>query len=149
MKRGQITLFLIIGVGKKLEELTTHNIFNENIKYYGLRDDIEVFLKITDLLICPSTWSEAFGLILAEAAACGIPVVASKVGGIPEVVRDQETGVLIEPNSANELRLAIGKLLNDALMRKNLGIQARSQAMKHFTLNQMVTRTINEYFSLM
>jgi glycosyltransferase involved in cell wall biosynthesis len=83
-----------------------------NVEFKGYRSakDIGEEYRAADILCCPSIWQEPFGNVLIEAMACGIPVVATRVGGIPEIAA--EGGVqLVEPNSAVELANALQKLI--------------------------------------
>lgn len=115
------------------------------IRYLGKRDDVEELMAISDIIACPSTWNEAFGLVLAEAAACSVCAVATAVGGISEVVCDRETGLLIEPGSVEQLAAAIDELLSDDAARIRLGARGRERAVRLFSLESMVAGTIDEY----
>jgi glycosyltransferase involved in cell wall biosynthesis len=81
-----------------------------------------------DLLVLPS-WYEAFGIVLAQAMAVGLPCVASNVGGIPSVVRDGETGLLFPPGDARALAAALQRL-EDASLRQRLGERGRTEAQR-------------------
>lgn len=86
-----------------------------------------------DLCVVPSVWQEAFGLAALEPMACGVAVVASRVGGIPEVVVDGETGRLVEPGDETALADAMHALLKDAGERARLGANGRSRALEVFS----------------
>ncbi len=76
-------------------------------------------------VFCLPTLAEAFGISLVQAMACGRPVVASRVGGVPEVVRDGETGLLVPPRSPDLLAAALVRLLSDADLRRTMGARGR------------------------
>lgn len=86
-----------------------------------------------DLCIVPSVWQEAFGLAALEPMACGVPVIASRVGGIPEVIVDGETGVLVAAGNEAELAAAMQALLLDPGARKRLGANGRRRAREVFS----------------
>lgn len=104
-------------------------------RYFGLRNDVENILPHADILLVTSR-AESFCLAALEAAACGVPVVAPRVGGIPEVVADGQTGLLYEPSNAQEAALAINRLLDEpelyARMRRQ-GVE-RAQALSRSTV---------------
>ncbi len=87
-----------------------------------------------DVFVGPSQIEEGLGLVFLEAAAAGLPVIATRRGGIPEVVRDGETGLLLDkPDDDNELAAKIIRLLDDAPLRQRLGQQGRERVMAHFS----------------
>jgi glycosyltransferase involved in cell wall biosynthesis len=111
----------------------------------GLRDDVQAFLQAADVGLFPSAWKEAFGLTIAEAAACGLPVVATRVGGIPEVVADGETGLLVPPGDVEALAGAAGGLLADDAGRTDMAISARKRAERLFDINRAARQTVELY----
>jgi L-malate glycosyltransferase len=82
--------------------------------------DVAKWLRVFDVFVLPSL-SEALSNSLMEAMACACPVIASDVGGNPEIVRDGETGLLVEPGNVGELAEALGRLVKDRSLRKTLG----------------------------
>ncbi len=91
------------------------------------RDSLLHSYASADLLVLPSLF-EAFGIVLLEAMAAGLPVVASNVGGIPEVVEDGKTGLLVKPGDSERLGAAIEKLLSDDSLRKAMSDAGRKRA---------------------
>lgn len=89
----------------------------ENIRFLGFVEPGE-FLAQIDVLVVPSIWHETFGLVVIEAMTCGVPVIASKRGGIPELIDDGITGILFDPDSPDDLAQALGTFIaNPALSR--------------------------------
>lgn len=98
-----------------------------------------------DIVVVPSR-SESFGLVAAEAGACGIPVIASAVGGLPDVVDDGHTGLLVPPSNPAALAEAIGRLLHDDDLRAALGEHA-AQCMLSWTWEHTATALLAAYRS--
>jgi glycosyltransferase involved in cell wall biosynthesis len=97
---------------------------HERVRFTGFRPDVAEAIAELDVLVVPSL-AEPFGTVAAEAAAAAVPVVATRVGGLPEVVRDGETGLLVAPGDPDALAAAVGRLLDDAELRARLGARAR------------------------
>jgi glycosyltransferase involved in cell wall biosynthesis len=102
--------------------------FVGSIPYFELLDRY----RAADVFVFPSVWNEPFGLPVAEAMACGVPVVATRSGGIVEIVEDGETGLLVERGNAAELAGAIGSLLADDARRVAMGRAAAQRANEVF-----------------
>jgi starch synthase len=96
------------------------------------------------VFVCPSIY-EPFGLINLEAMACGTPVVASRVGGIPEVVVDGETGRLVEPGNAGALADALRQALADPAGARRMGEAGRRRVEAHFSWDRIADRTLAIY----
>jgi len=97
-----------------------------------------------DIFVAPSLY-ESFGQIYLEAAAYGKPAIGCRVGGIPEVVLDEETGILVPPGDAVSLADAILRLLNDDELAKRLGDAGRRRYLESFTLEAMARRSLEVY----
>jgi glycosyltransferase involved in cell wall biosynthesis len=102
----------------------------------------------SDLLVLPSILPEGFGMPIIEAASWGLPTVATRRGGIPEVIVDGETGRLVEAGDARGLRAAIADLLRDDVQRRRMGQAARARALGLFTWSQIVERLEHVYKNL-
>lgn len=120
---------------------------SNKIKYLGWRDDVHEIIPVFDLFALPSL-NEGMGRVLVEAMAAGKPVVASNVGGIPDLVHHRQNGFLVEPSDVNGLSAAIEKLLADENLRREMG--KRGQAMAHnFSAGKMVDKIDALYTSLL
>ncbi|MBN1314732.1 MAG: glycosyltransferase family 4 protein [Anaerolineales bacterium] len=98
-----------------------------------------------DIFICPSEWPEPFGMVNVEAMAAGKPVIASHVGGIPEIVEDGETGLLVEPANPVELAKAITALLADDVRRKRMGQTGYIRARDYFNWDRVIAEVTEVY----
>lgn len=104
------------------------------VEFLGLRDDVHALLQAANVFVHPCVWEEAFGLTLAEALSTGLPVIASRIGAIPEIVTDLHTGLLVPPGDISALAGAIERVLRDRAFRERLGKHARESAAEHFPL---------------
>lgn len=109
------------------------------LKYTGFLEDIGRFLSALDVFVLPSD-CEPFGLVLIEAMARGIPVVATRAGGAPEIVVHGESGLLVPPQSPEAMADAIAGLLADPLKRNQMGETARLRVERYFD-RRLMTRT--------
>lgn len=112
-------------------------------------EDLGPAYRSMDMLVFPSTnGAEAFGLVAAEAAACGIPVIASNLHGVRTVVLDGETGILTPPGDADALGRAISRLFADANLCRRYGDAALRHAREHFNWDRHVDSLLSVYRSL-
>lgn len=113
--------------------------------FTGYRDDVLGFLDAADILLQPSR-VDAFPTSLMEAAATRVPVVATAVGGIPEIVVPDKTGLLVDPPpTADGIAAALRVLLEDQDMRKRFGRAARQRFEAHFTVSQWMSQLLDLY----
>jgi glycosyltransferase involved in cell wall biosynthesis len=124
-----------LGVQKRIK-IVTEFISDEKLRGY---------YSASDFFILPSLW-EPFGIVLIEAMACGNPVIATKVGGIPEVVTP-ECGVLVEPRNPEQITKSIETLINDENLRKKLGANARKRVEKTFDFDIIAKKVEKSYKS--
>jgi len=139
--------FLIVGDGERrdyLENLVKELGISENIVFAGNRKDIPEILNAIDIFVISSV-SEGFGRVVVEAMACEKPVVATRVGGIVEIVEDGITGKLVPPKNSEALAEAIIELLNNKEESKNMGIAGRKRAERMFDIDENIKRTENLY----
>jgi len=102
-------------------------------RFLGFRDDVWELLHLCDVVVMPSH-VEPFGLVALEAAAAGCPVVASDVGGLREIICDEETGLLVPARDSKALAAAVAALLADSARRTRLGAAARARVAARFSL---------------
>ena len=105
----------------------------DNFFFLGKRTDVPQLLQSATVAVVPSLWAEAFGLTVVESMAAGVPVVATRTGGIPELISDG-AGILIDPDNAGDLAAAIERLLDDPSLRESLSVQGRALARARFSL---------------
>lgn len=119
------------------------------IVFTGFRPDIGPILDALDLIVAPVLLPESFGLAAAEALAHGKPVIASRLGGLAEVVADGETGVLVQPGNIAELAEAITRLAADKGLRARLGRAGPARIARDFTAEDYVARFVALYDRLL
>ena len=112
-------------------------------------EDLPRYYRMADIHMFPSTRrAEAFGIVALEAAASGIPTIASNLPGVREVVLDGDTGLLVEPENTEELKNAIHLLLENEELRKQLGASARSNAELKFSWEPLISSLEKTYKSV-
>jgi L-malate glycosyltransferase len=116
----------------------------DRVHWLGNVADPKTLLQASDIFVLASV-GEAFGLVLAEAMACGVPVVGSHSGSIIEVVEDGRTGFLAPPLDAIAFAEAIERLSRDAPSRREMSAHAVSRVRKHFTVEIAVEKTLDIY----
>jgi glycosyltransferase involved in cell wall biosynthesis len=134
--------FVLAGDGKlrsQLEKLTAELHVEDVVTFAGWQSDTVGFLRHIDVMAMPSLW-EAFGLSAAEAMAIEKPVIASRVDGLPEVVEDGVTGILVPPAEPEPLARAILQLAADPQRRRAMGVQGRNRVEALFSLDSMIER---------
>jgi glycosyltransferase involved in cell wall biosynthesis len=105
----------------------------------GEEPEVNTLLAVSDLFLLPSL-QESFGLAALEAMACGVPVVASRVGGLPEVVIDGETGFLHPPADIEAMTASAVRILSDDDLHARLGAESRRVAVTRFRADRVVPR---------
>ncbi len=147
-KRRDIT-FLAIGTDTDSEEsiAMVDKKYMENFRFLGKRTGIESLINAMDICIL-STFTEGISNSILEYMALGKPVIATRGGGTVELVKDKETGFLIEPSSPEELAGKVEVLLNDPLMRMKMGSAGNERIRNAFSIDQMVNKYIDLYTML-
>jgi glycosyltransferase involved in cell wall biosynthesis len=139
--------FTIIGKGDEAairkhlnEDLNKRVVFNGGMEHNRLAQ----FYNNAVICVFPSLY-ESFGITAVEAMACGCPVIATKVRGFTEYLKDGYNGILVDPNDSASLAGAIGNLLDDSKLRERLGEAAYQTAKEKYDLKKICDRTINHY----
>lgn len=143
---------LLVGRGSqeiKLKKLVEDlGLKNETIfTGYVNHEDIVKYFNTTDICVFPSI-EESFGVSVLEASSCEKPVIVSDVGGLPEVVDNEITGLIVEKRNENELANAIEILIHDKELRIKLGKAGREKVFKEYNLNQSIEKMISIYSNL-
>jgi glycosyltransferase involved in cell wall biosynthesis len=136
---------LIVGGGRReaeMRELAADLGLAGQAHFLGQRQDVPDLLKAMDIFVLPS-YSEGLSLALLEAMAAGLPVIATAVGGTPEVVTDGVTGLLVPPRDPEALAGALERLLADPAGARALGNKAREHVRERYSLD-LLGREINE-----
>lgn len=144
--RGYIVSLDILGEGEdrcRLETAIAQCNADSYIFLHGRKEDIEVYLQRSDIYVSASK-TEGLPLSILEAMACGLPIVATDVGGTKDIVIDGVNGFLVSADSQEELETAIENLINDHVLRKDLGYQSRNIAEK-WSLSNCVNNYENLY----
>ncbi len=131
---------LMVGDGPdrfKAECLSRNKGLSEKVIFLGKQDSVAEILSVADLLLLPSE-NESFGLVALEAMACEAPVVASKVGGLPEVIREGIDGYLIAPKDVKAMASRTVEILSDPEKHRKMGINARKFAMEKFCSTKII-----------
>lgn len=139
--------YLILSEGqmrKELEKQIKENGLEQTVFLLGQVKEAPLYGKAYDIFLLPSL-SEAFGISLLEAGLAGLPVVASRVGGIPEILTDTKTGLLISPKDSRAISEAIDSLLTDEPRQKELGTSLQRRVEKEFSIERVMSETFAQY----
>lgn len=148
-KRVMAKLVLVGDGPEKLtaEQMTRELRLERDVLFLGNQDCMEELLPLADVFLLPSS-SESFGLVALEAMSAEVPVVASNVGGLPEVIEHGKTGFLHDPGHVADFSASVLRLLGDERLRVGMGRRARRVARERFSPDEMVDRYIRVYESL-
>jgi len=140
--------FILAGYGPletELRSLSEKLGLSGSMKFLIARRDPEVILSASDIFVCASRWG-GFEIVLAEAMASVLPVVATNVGPIPEVVVDGETGYLVTVDCHEEIAEKVLRLLGDRDLSERLGMAGRERVIRIFSIKRMVDKTVDLYW---
>ncbi|MEA5593446.1 glycosyltransferase family 4 protein [Rivularia sp. UHCC 0363] len=149
---GQEAVYLIVGKDLEqngayldyLKDMAQELGINNSVHFLGHRSDIPQLLALSDLLVLPS-YTEGLPLVILEAMAAGLPVIATPVGGIPEVVIHQETGLLVPVGDVQALVNAMLKLLQNPDLRNEMGNKGSEMVRKDFSVEKMCDEVFDIY----
>lgn len=141
----------IVGDGperERLERFVVQMGLEKRVHFAGTQYQVEPFVQAADCLVCPSLWHEAAGLVNIEALACGVPIVASRIGGIPEIVRDNHTGFLVPPGDHKAIAVALHKLFDSHELRTTMGNNARAESLRRYSVSARIADHLQPYRAL-
>lgn len=145
--------YVIVGEGptsyqEQLVGLVKEKRLESNVLFAGFQENVFEFLNAFDVFVLPSLM-EGFGIALLEAMAMSKPIVACKVGGVPEVIKDGVTGMLVPPKDSKSLATALLKILKDDQTKIRLGLAAREIVETQFTREAAMKRIQHFYHQVM
>lgn len=142
----------IVGDGALRAELEarTANDAISNVRLVGVasHDEVLGFMKNARFLVCPSLWFEGFPMIVAEAFACALPIVVSRLGSLEELIAHESTGVHFEPGDAQSLALAAERLWMSPSWCQDLGRAARREFLQKYTAERNYEQLVHLYESV-
>ncbi|HEY3298224.1 MAG TPA: glycosyltransferase family 4 protein [Armatimonadota bacterium] len=147
---------LLIGSGggqalsceEKLRAYVSEHGLSKLVTFTGYVENVQEYLQSSDLFVFPSE-NEALGISLIEAMSCGLPAVASRTGGIPEVVQHMDNGILIEPGSSDAIVEAVSHLLDEHDLARELAQRARETACTRFSMETVAEQYADFFSSIM
>jgi sugar transferase (PEP-CTERM/EpsH1 system associated) len=151
LSRGVPVQVLLVGSGPELEKLqeftATSPRLSGRVVFTGAVSDVPALLSAMDVFVLPSR-SEGMSNTLLEAMASSLPIVATRVGGNPELVEEERTGILFKPGDVMALAAILERIGRDSSLRQELGQAARRRAVEHFSLEGMIERYRTLYVEL-
>jgi glycosyltransferase involved in cell wall biosynthesis len=150
--RHPATRVLLFGQGPLVEgvraRVDAEPVLRQRVVLTGFRSDLDRLLPGLDVLAHPAHM-EGLGVALLQAAACGVPIVGGRAGGIPEIVRPGLNGELVEPGDAAGLAAALNRLLDSPELRARMGAAGREWVEQHFSIDAMVEGNLAVYERLL
>lgn len=131
-----------------LEVLAQRLKIRNQVEFLGFRSDIHHLMANADCVVLPSRW-EGLPMVVLEAAAVGAPIVASSVGGIPEVIKNRETGWLVPPEDPKILGVILNEVLTNKSQARRIGRKARELVIKNYSVEVLARRTLNLYSDIL
>ncbi len=147
LQKGIVAKLLLVGDGpdrSNVEQLTRDLGIQQEVRFLGKQDPVQEILSIADLFLLTSG-SESFGLAPLEAMACGVPVVCSDVGGLPELVRGSEAGFLCPLGDIHAFSEACVKILTDDSLHAEMAKHAREYVVRHYDTHAIIGQ-YEEYY---
>ncbi len=128
-----------------LKTLVNRFSLNHNVEFCGFRQDVENVLSEAKIAVSPSIIDEAFPRAVLEASACGIPIVATEVGGVSEIIENEINGIMVEPKNSEAIARAILKLADDTALADTIAQKAREKIEKMYSMEKSLTETAEVY----
>lgn len=148
LPRGRLALVGDGPLKPRVERFVRRHRLSDRVRVLGHREDVPHILAASDLFVLPSRW-EGFPFTVIEAMLAGLPVVASYVGGVPELVEDGVTGFLVSPRDPEVLAEAVHKLIEHEELRNKMGRAGQEQALREGALERMLDKTREVYARLL
>jgi glycosyltransferase involved in cell wall biosynthesis len=148
LRRRPDTLFLLVGTGTSepmLRRLAAELGITAAVRFLGFRDDVPAITAALDVAVLPSVDCDASPAVLKEALACGVPAVATDIGGAAEILRDGETGIVVPPRDPDRLAAAILSLLDDPIRARAMGRLGSADVASRFTPDRLAEETLAVY----
>jgi len=144
---------VVVGAGPEIGNLTqyvTSEGIGKKVRFVGplSLEDTRDSICSSAVLLVPSVNIEGFGLVAAEAGMCGVPVVATNVGGLPETVIGDKSGLLVEPSNPLAMAKAVARVLSSSELHESLGAYAKSHITKNFNHSHFAHQLLHEYSSI-
>ena len=137
----------VISIEEKLRKEAESGALRGRVTFTGRVDKVAAPLQASDIFAFP-TLDEALGMSAVEAQACGLPAVASRTGGVPDIIEDGVTGILVPPGEERALAEGLRALVTDPGLRARLGAAGRARMRERFAIDTMVTRYAGLFESL-
>lgn len=150
VRRTHASRLLLVGDGPELEAVernVAERGMSSEVIFLGDQEFIADILPVGDVFLLPSE-HESFGLAALEAMSCGVPVVGSSVGGLPEVVEEGETGFLRDPHDVSGMSDVVRRLFDDSEWSRTVGLRARERAKRQFGKDKIVGEYLSVYEEL-
>ncbi|HPC35464.1 MAG TPA: glycosyltransferase family 4 protein [Candidatus Marinimicrobia bacterium] len=146
LERNPVRLeYIIVGDGtdRQYNEKLAADLGLKNIQFLGYRTDVPEIMASCDIFVFTSL-NEGFGNVIIEAMACGLPIVGTRVGGVPMLVQDGRNGLLVDSEDASALATALQKIANNTEQRRSMALLNRKKA-EYFTIDNYIKRVIYAY----
>ncbi len=136
------------GFQQRLVQLARDANINDRVIFTGWQDDVAAFISALDVVVVPSLQAEPFGRVVIEAMAGRRPVVASRIGGLAEIIENEQTGCLAEPGDATAFAAHIQRLRDDQSFYQSIVVRGWEAVSQRFSHEHHVTQIVNIYQSL-
>jgi glycosyltransferase involved in cell wall biosynthesis len=135
LQKNPLVKFAILGKGPLTDHIKKMQVsIGDQLRYYGFLPYKEVikFYQMSDIVVSPSIWPEPLSRVIIEAMALGRPIIATNVGGTPEIITQAKNGLLIEPDNPKEIENALNRLIDNPELRSSIGLEGRKTIEKHY-----------------
>ena len=134
---------------RELHDTVDRERLGDVVEFAGFREDVGAAIAALDVLVHASITGEPFGQVIVEGMTAAKPVVATRGGGVPEIVVDGDTGLLVPMDDADAMAYAVGRLLGDPALRERMGRRGRQRVAEHFTIRHTADKVQRVYDELL